>query len=48
MTWPFLYSFALSEGRVYDLFAGLHTALGDSEVSKRWTATQTRLLALAS
>ncbi|MEW1550682.1 aspartyl/asparaginyl beta-hydroxylase domain-containing protein [Streptomyces tsukubensis] len=42
------YSFAMPEGTAYDLIAGLHTALGDAEASKRWTAAKSTLLALAS
>lgn len=42
------YSFALPEGTAYDLIAGLHTALGDSEASERWTAAKSKLLALVS
>ncbi|WP_416973902.1 aspartyl/asparaginyl beta-hydroxylase domain-containing protein [Streptomyces sp. 4F14] len=41
------YSFALPEGTVYDLIAGLHTALGDSTAHQRWTAAKSKLLALA-
>ncbi|MEU5158862.1 aspartyl/asparaginyl beta-hydroxylase domain-containing protein [Streptomyces sp. NPDC020875] len=40
------YSYALPEGTAYDLIAGLHTALGDSEANRRWTAAKSRLLAL--
>ncbi|MBB1257437.1 aspartyl/asparaginyl beta-hydroxylase domain-containing protein [Streptomyces alkaliterrae] len=42
------YSFDLPEGTAYDLIASLHTALGDSEASTRWTAAKAKLLALAS
>ncbi|MEU0843601.1 aspartyl/asparaginyl beta-hydroxylase domain-containing protein [Streptomyces sp. NPDC005962] len=42
------YSFALPEGTAYDLIAGLHTALGDSEMNERWTAAKVKLLAVVS
>ncbi|MFI9210355.1 aspartyl/asparaginyl beta-hydroxylase domain-containing protein [Streptomyces sp. NPDC053253] len=42
------YSHALPEGSTYDLIAGLHSALGDEESSRRWTAAKSKLLALAS
>ncbi|MEU0660704.1 aspartyl/asparaginyl beta-hydroxylase domain-containing protein [Streptomyces lavendulocolor] len=42
------YSFALPEGTAYDLIAGLHTALGDTEANQRWIAAKAKLLALAS
>ncbi|MEW1659060.1 aspartyl/asparaginyl beta-hydroxylase domain-containing protein [Streptomyces sp. NPDC093707] len=42
------YSFTLPEGTTYDLIAGLHTALGDSEANQRWMAAKAKLLALAS
>ncbi|QNP72194.1 aspartyl/asparaginyl beta-hydroxylase domain-containing protein [Streptomyces roseirectus] len=40
------YAFALPEGAVYDLIAGLYTALGDREANQRWTAAKSTLLAL--
>lgn len=40
------FSFALPEGTAYDLIASLHTSLGDSEASQRWTAAKAKLLAL--
>ncbi|WP_024756043.1 aspartyl/asparaginyl beta-hydroxylase domain-containing protein [Streptomyces exfoliatus] len=42
------YSHALPEGTPYDLIASLHTGLGDTEASARWTAAKAKLLALAS
>ncbi|MBA0049752.1 aspartyl beta-hydroxylase [Streptomyces sp. AJS327] len=42
------YAFALPEGTTYDLIAELHSALGDTETSRRWRSAKSTLLALAS
>lgn len=41
------YAFALPEGAIYDLIAGLYTGLGDAEAEARWRQAKTKLLALA-